>query len=72
MHKGSNYKKNTKVVDLNTFLLYGEALRIVYRNILIKSLCRTKYNKEFIHLIRYRRNGRIANNCQNIFYCESI
>ncbi|MDW3625928.1 MAG: hypothetical protein QOK72_04735 [Nitrososphaeraceae archaeon] len=48
-------------------MLFEGNLRIMGRNILIKFFGRTTYNKEFIELRRYEKNGRIANNCQSIF-----
>lgn len=53
-------------------MLSEENLRIMARNILIKSFGRTTYNKEFIDVRRYEKNGRITNNCQNIFDGLSI
>ena len=70
--KAAIIKKKTKVVDLNSFIQYREALKIVYRNILIKSFGTTRYNKEFMHLKTYGIYNRITNNCQNIFDDESI
>lgn len=48
-------------------MLFEENQRIIARNILVKSFGRTTYNKEFIDVRRYEKNGRITNNCQNIF-----
>lgn len=53
-------------------MLFEEILRIMARNIIIKSFGRTTYNKEFIDVRRYKKNGRITNNCQNIFDILSI
>jgi hypothetical protein len=47
-------------------MLFEGNLKIMDRNILLKFFGRTIYNKE-LHLRRYEKNGRIANNCQSIF-----
>ena len=47
-------------------MLFEGNLKIMGRNILLKFFGRTIYNKEFIQLRRYEKNGRIANNCQVI------
>ena len=53
-------------------MLFEGNLKIMGRNILLKFFGRTIYNKEFIQLRRYEKNGRITNNCQNIFDGLSI
>ena len=53
-------------------MLFEGNQRIMDRNILLKFFGRTTYNKEFIELRRYEKNGRIANNCQSIFDTGSI
>ena len=48
-------------------MLFEGILKITSRNILLKFFGRTIYNKEFIQLRRYEKNGRSANNYQSIF-----
>lgn len=53
-------------------MLFEGNQRIMDRNILLKFFGRTTYNKEFIELRRYEKNGRIANNCQSFFDADHI
>ena len=52
-------------------MLFEGNQRIMDRNILLKFFGRTTYNKEFIELRRYEKNGRIANICQSIFDADT-
>lgn len=52
-----------EVVDVGSYMLYREVLRIAYSKISIKFFDRKEYNKGFILL---RQDGRMTNNCKDL------